>query len=93
MFDIAERRGIDIDLEGLARDLDFHAFAPQSFTAGTREVACVVAIDATVRSTGRRIRVESLHHFMFDDTGKVSRFREFTDTLAVATAWGTIKAA
>jgi len=78
---------------GLARDLEFHTFAPQSFAAGPREVVSRVIIDTTVRDTGRRVRVESLHHFTFDDGGRVIRFREFTDTLAVAAAWGKIKAA
>ncbi len=78
---------------GLGRDLEFHTFAPQSFTAGAREVACLLVIETTVRATGRRVRVESLHHFSFDETGLVSRFREFTDTLAVAAAWGKITAA
>lgn len=77
----------------LSRDLEFHTFAPQSFTAGSREVACLLVIEATVRATGRRIHVESLHHFTFDEAGLVSRFREFTDTLAVAGAWEKIKAA
>jgi len=78
---------------GLGRDLEFHTFVPQSFTAGPRAVACLVVIETTVRATGRRLRVESLHHFTFDEAGLVSHFREFTDTLAIAAAWGKIKAA
>jgi uncharacterized protein len=73
-----------------ARELEFHAFQPVGFTANHAEVAARVFIDTTVRRTRRRIRVESLHHFTFDSAGKLVRFREFTDTLALAGAWAAV---
>jgi uncharacterized protein len=76
----------------LARDLEFHTFEPVGFTANHAEVVARVFIDTTVRSTHRRVRVESLHHFTFDDSAKLVRFREFTDTLAIAAAWGAVTA-
>lgn len=77
----------------LARDLEFHSFEPVGFTANHLEVVGRVFIDSSVKSTRRRVRVESLHHFTFDSDGKLVRFREFTDTLAIASAWGTVVAA
>jgi uncharacterized protein len=74
----------------LQRELEFHAFEPVGFTANQAEVVARIFIDTTVRATRRRIRVESLHHFTFDTAGKLVRFREFTDTLALAGAWGTV---
>lgn len=79
--------------ELLGRDLEFHAFEPVSFTSNEREVISRVLIDTTVRPTKRRVRVESLHHFTFDAQGRLVRFREFTDTLAIAAAWESILAA
>jgi ketosteroid isomerase-like protein len=76
----------------LGSELEFHTFEPQSFMANDSEVVARVIIDTTVRKTRRRVRVESLHHFTFDGSGRVVRFREFTDTLAVAAAWGAIAA-
>jgi uncharacterized protein len=77
----------------LARDMEFHVFEPVGFTSGPREVAARIKIEATVRTTRRRMKVDSLHHFTFDESGLVSAFREFTDTLAIAAAWGRIPAA
>jgi ketosteroid isomerase-like protein len=74
----------------LERELEFHAFEPVGFTANHAEVVARLFIDTTVRATRRRVRVESLHHFTFDSAGKLVRFREFTDTLAIAAAWGAV---
>jgi uncharacterized protein len=76
----------------LARDLEFHSFEPVSFLVGGQEVAARVFMELTVRRTGRRIRLESMHHFTFDEKGRVSRFVEFLDSLGVATAWGAVQA-
>ena len=76
----------------VAAGLDFHAFKPQSFMANEHEVAARVQMDFTVRSTGRRTTVESMHHFVFDDKGKVTRFTEFLDSLGEAAAWGKVQA-
>lgn len=54
--------------------------------AGNEAVARI-ALDMSVRSTGRRVRGEALHHYTFNDAGKVARLWVFEDTLAFATAW------
>lgn len=76
----------------LGRDLEFHSFEPVSFLTGGNEVATRVLMELTVRKTGRRIRLESMHHFTFDAQGRVSRFVEFLDTLGVANTWNGVQA-
>jgi uncharacterized protein len=75
----------------LGSDLEFHSFEPQSFLAGDNEVAARVIMEMTVRKTGRRLRLESMHVFTFDAAGRITRFREFLDTLAAAAAWGSVQ--
>lgn len=76
----------------LARDLEFHAFTPAAFFSGGDEVLVRVHMDITVRRTGRHLSVESIHAFKFDEQGLVTRFREYLDTLAAATAWDVVQA-
>jgi len=76
----------------LAANLEFHSFQPQSFLSGEREVAVRVLMEATVKSTGRRAQFESIHHFTFDEKGRVARFVDFLDTLADADSWNVVQA-
>jgi ketosteroid isomerase-like protein len=76
----------------LVQSLEMHSFQPVSFLAGDGEVGARIMIDATVRSTGRRLRLETLHHWMLEPSGKVLRFVDFQDTLAVAAAWDKVHA-
>ena len=87
------QKGVGEFFSTLARDLEFHTFQPTTFLAGANEVVSRVTIEVTVRSTKRRVRVESFHVFTFDGNGHVTQFREYSDTLAIAAAWGVIKAA
>ena len=66
--------------------LEFHAFAPREFHAVGDIVFVFGSYEATVRKTGRRIASEWLHVFWVKN-GKVTRFREFTDTARFAEAW------
>jgi uncharacterized protein len=75
----------------IGADLEFHGFEPQAFFIGENEVAARVRMDMTIRKTGRRLKLESMHVFTFDATGKIRKFREYLDTLAVAAAWGTVQ--
>jgi uncharacterized protein len=76
----------------LGRELEFHAFTPVAFFAAEAGVAARVDMEWTQRRTQRRLRVESMHVFTFDGEGRLSAFREFTDTLGVAAAWDVIRA-
>jgi uncharacterized protein len=75
----------------LGSDLEFHGFEPQAFFANENEVAVRVLMDMTIRKTGRRLKLESMHVFTFDASGRISRFREYLDTLAAAAAWGSVQ--
>ena len=76
----------------IGRDLEFHGFEPLAFFSGGNEVVSRVKMDLTVRHTGKRIKLESMHSFTFDSSGRVVRFVEHLDTLAVAAAWDAIQA-
>lgn len=76
----------------LAASLEFHSFQPQSFMSGDREVAARVLLDATVKSTGKRAQFEAIHHFTFDEQGRIARFVDFLDTLADADSWNAVQA-
>lgn len=75
----------------IAQDCEFHVFQPQTFFAAENEVAVRLAIELTVRKTGRRTKLESMHVFTFDASGRVSRFVEYLDSLTAAAAWGVIE--
>jgi ketosteroid isomerase-like protein len=66
--------------------LEFHAFSPREFHAAGNIVFAFGSFEMTVRKTGRRVASEFLHAFWLKD-GKVSRFREYTDTARFAEAW------
>jgi ketosteroid isomerase-like protein len=75
----------------LGQTVDLHSFQPVSFLGGTREAAARILMEFTVRSTGQRRAVESMHYFSFDAQGKVARFVDFLDTLGETHAMGLIK--
>ncbi len=64
----------------LGEGLEMHEFAVLDITASDRQAAAEVILDATVRATGRRFRDEEVHLWTFDDAGRVTRFRHYTDT-------------
>jgi uncharacterized protein len=66
--------------------LEFHSFAPHEFHAVGDIVFAFGNYQMTVRKTGRRVASDFLHVFWVKN-GKVTRFREFTDTARFAEAW------
>lgn len=74
----------------LAQDFEIHSFEPVGFLTSANEVVSRVLIDATIRPTRRRLRLETLHLFTFNADGRLIRFREFSDTLAGAAAWAAV---
>ena len=76
----------------LMQSAEIHSFQPVSFMDGGREVAVRILMEFTARPTGRRMKMEAMHHFTFDEHGKVSRFVDFLDTLGEAATFGVIKA-
>ena len=86
------KEGVQAFFSIIGADLELHSFQPLSFLTGANEVVARLEMDLTVRSTGRRSRLESLHYFAFDADGRVKRFVEYLDTLAVAAGWDAIEA-
>lgn len=62
-------------------DMEIQKFEPKTFLADGNVVAVLIDLEATVRSTKRRIVEEDeVHLWYFDANGKVSRFRHRADT-------------
>lgn len=79
---LAERRGRDAVGEFFASlgALEFHSFAPTGLIENGTSVAAQIAIDVTVKSTGRRFRDNEIHLWVFDGDGRVAAFRHYVDT-------------
>lgn len=71
----------------LLQGYKMHRFAPVAFLAGGAEVAVRINVDFTIRSTGKRISGEVIHHWIVGEDGLVARFRDFEDTLGWSLAW------
>ena len=70
----------------VADNLDFHSFEPREFHGIGDLVFVMGSYAVTVRKTGRPTASEWLHVFRLKG-GKITRFREFTDTAKFAEAW------
>jgi ketosteroid isomerase-like protein len=71
----------------VAREMEWHAFVPRSFFGSGDEVMTLIDVDFTVRSTGRRVQAQEVHHFTLAD-GKIVRYRPFLDTATFIEAFG-----
>jgi hypothetical protein len=86
-----QRRGKDAVREFftlVAQTTDFHRFEPREFIDGGDQVAVIGYYEATVKSTGRRVACDWVMVYSFAG-GKVTRFREFTDSAQVVAAFGS----
>ena len=77
------RAGVGQFFQRLAETFDFTGFEPRSFLAQGDQGAAFGWYSMTVKSTGRSVQSEWCHVWTFRD-GKVTRFKEYTDTEAVA---------
>lgn len=67
--------------EAVGTNLEFQKFAPTTFFESGNQVAVVLDVEATVRSTGKRILDNAeVHLWTFDDRGKVIALRHAVDT-------------
>jgi ketosteroid isomerase-like protein len=84
------RRGrtrVAVFFQALA-DFEVHRFEPKTFLESGNVVVALIDVEATVRSTGRRIvEDDEVHVWYFDQSGKVSRFRHRIDTHQQWQAW------
>ena len=61
--------------------LDIHKFVPKRFLEGPDLVVVLLELEASVKSTGKRIVEEDeVHIWYFDDKHRVTRFRHRVDT-------------
>ena len=62
-------------------------FLVLSLMAGGNQVAAEFELEFTVPATGRRLRDQEMHLWTFNENGKVTRLRHYTDTAKhIATA-------
>jgi uncharacterized protein len=67
--------------------MDYESFEPRRLFASGNEVAVRVVQKLRVKSTGKRMVLEDMHHFTFDEAGRISRWRTFLDTAGVLQAF------
>lgn len=79
---VTPRRGKAGVLEffGSLADVDIQRFEPVSFLTNDHQVFATIRLEATVRSTGRKVTDLEGHLFTFDAQGRVVRLRHFIDT-------------
>jgi ketosteroid isomerase-like protein len=76
--------------EGVAKFFDslggmeIHDFQVLNLMEGGNQVAVTVKQDFTVKATGERVRDEEIHLWTFDDAGKISGMRHYTDTASTS---------
>ena len=69
----------------LAGNTQFKTFEPKQFIASDDSVAVVGYYEATILTTGRHVASDWVMTFTIKD-GKITQFREFTDSAAFARA-------
>jgi hypothetical protein len=70
----------------VGRELTFSEFSPKEFYTSGDKVFVIGHYKMTVSKTGKPIASDWIHVFTFGD-GKVTSFREFTDTAQAAEAY------
>jgi ketosteroid isomerase-like protein len=74
----------------LGAHIDISVFDPHTLVADDERVVALVHVVGTARSTGATYDEETVHVFDFGPDGRVTRFRDFQDTAAVAGALGNL---
>lgn len=72
--------------QAFGRNVEIHVFEPRKFVAQGDDVVAEIALEYTVKKTGKRVREEQLHWWTLRD-GKVARLQHFEDTAQVAAAF------
>lgn len=71
--------------QAIGSNVEFHDFRPLHFVHSGADVICHVALEYTVKHTGKRVKEEQLHWWTFSDR-YVRRMVHFEDTAQVAAA-------
>jgi len=78
--------GVQSFFETVGQHLDFADFSPKEFYSADDMVFVLGHYAMTVKSTGKPLESDWIHVFSIRD-GKVTAFREFTDTAKAAEAY------
>ena len=78
--------GVQSFFEAVGQHLSFSEFSPKEFHAVDDKVFVLGHYAMTVKSTGKPLASDWIHVFTIHD-GKVTAFREFTDTAKAAEAY------
>ena len=70
----------------IAGALEFERFEPSAFLASDDQVAAVINVVLTVKSTGTRLEDTEIHLWTFGPDGEIIALRHFVDTLQHAEA-------
>ena len=79
-------QGVRDFFRSVAEVQDFNEFSPREYYADRDKVFVLGRYAMTVKRSGQKVASEWVHVFTFRG-GKVSDFREFTDTAAFAAAY------
>jgi ketosteroid isomerase-like protein len=60
--------------------MEIHDFQVLNLMEGGNQIAATIKIDFTVKETGERVRDEEIHLWTFDEAGKITGMRHYTDT-------------
>ncbi len=71
----------------LAETMDFEAFEPREFIAQDDQVACVGYYKVRIKSTGTQVSSTWVMVFTLN-AGRITRFREWTDSAQLVRAFG-----
>lgn len=79
---LQSRRGKEGVLEffSVVGSFDYKEFSVLSLMEGKNQVAAEIVIEASVPATNGHFRDEEIHLWTFDDAGKITRMRHYTDT-------------
>ena len=64
----------------VGRELEITRFELGGLMEAGNQIVAVIQIEASVRSTGKRLRDLELHLWSFDAAGRVAKFRHVVDT-------------
>ena len=71
----------------IAKEVDVHLLQPKEFIASGNLVAVTYQIEVTVKKTGKKIAEEGMNRWTFNQGGKITAYRGFSDTAAGLAAW------
>jgi ketosteroid isomerase-like protein len=78
--------GVVAYFQHVAGTVEFHRFTPLWITTANNEVVALIELELTLKASGRRLALEEVHRFRFNDDGRIDRYRLHVDTASVLAA-------